>query len=170
MIKKCVLAGSMGAALCLTGCAQIESQWDSFTDWFQPTEAITSLINPYRPDMHQGNLVTKEMVDQLHIGMTQLQVQFLLGVPLLRDMFHQNRWDYVYYMNPRFGDIERRRLTVYFDETGRLSRYEFNPLPNETQADQMILGNDEVFQGDESQMTVIDSEKKAQEDVEQNAL
>lgn len=170
MIKKCVLAGSMGAALCLTGCAQIESQWDSFTDWFQPTEAITSLINPYRPDMHQGNLVTKEMVDQLHIGMTQLQVQFLLGVPLLRDMFHQNRWDYVYYMNPRFGDIERRRLTVYFDETGRLSRYEFNLLPNETQADQMILGNDEVFQGDESQMTVIDSEKKAQEDVEQNAL
>ena len=170
MIKKCVLAGSMGAALCLTGCAQIESQWDSFTDWFQPTEAITSLINPYRPDMHQGNLVTKEMVDQLHIGMTQLQVQFLLGVPLLRDMFHQNRWDYVYYMNPRFGHIERRRLTLYFAETGRLSRYEFNPLPNETQADQMILGNDEVFQGDESQMTVIDSEKKAQEDVEQNAL
>ena len=55
----------------------------------------------------------------------------LLGVPLVRDMFHQNRWDYVYYMNPRFGDIERRRLTVYFDETGRLSRYEFNPLPNE---------------------------------------
>ena len=94
MIKKCVLAGSMGAALCLTGCAQIESQWDSFTDWFQPTEAITSLINPYRPDMHQGNLVTKEMVDQLHSGLRPLQVQCLRGVPLLRDLWHQIRWDY----------------------------------------------------------------------------
>ena len=169
MIKKCVFVGSAGAALLLTGCAQVESQWDVFTDWFQPTEAITSVINPYRPDMHQGNLVTKEMVDQLHLGMTQLQVQFLLGIPLLRDMFHQNRWDYVYYMNPRFGDVQRRRLTLFFDDTGRLARYEFNPLPSETEADQMILGNDEVFQDDESQMTVVDPEQKAQDDIEQNA-
>ena len=99
MYKKCLLAGAFSATLVLGGCAQIESQWNDFNEWFQPTEAISSVIKPYRPDTHQGNLVTKEMVDQLHLGMTQLQVQFLLGVPLLRDMFHQNRWDYLYYMN-----------------------------------------------------------------------
>ena len=96
MYKKCFLTGALASMLVLSGCAQVESQWNAFNEWFQPTEAITSVINPYRPDTHQGNLVTKEMVDQLHLGMTQLQVQFLLGVPLLRDMFHQNRWDYLY--------------------------------------------------------------------------
>ena len=169
MYKKCLLAGAVSATLVLSGCAQVESQWNAFNEWFQPTEAISSVIKPYRPDTHQGNLVTKEMVDQLHLGMTQLQVQFLLGVPLLRDMFHQNRWDYLYYTNPRFGDPETRRLTVYFDEEGRLTRYEFTPMPEETQADQMILGNKEAFTADNSNLTIIDQAQKAAEDVEKNA-
>lgn len=170
MYKKCLLMGTLAASLTLSGCAQMESQWNAFNEWFQPTEAISSVIKPYRPDTHQGNLVTKEMVDQLHLGMTQLQVQFLLGVPLLRDMFHQNRWDYLYYVNPRFGDPESRRLTIYFDEEGRLVRYEFTPMPDETQADQMILGDKEAFKNDNSQLTVVDQAQKAAEDVEQNAL
>ncbi len=169
MYKKCLLAGAFSATLVLGGCAQIESQWNDFNEWFQPTEAISSVIKPYRPDTHQGNLVTKEMVDQLHLGMTQLQVQFLLGVPLLRDMFHQNRWDYLYYTNPRFGDPETRRLTLYFDDEGRLTRYEYTPMPEETQADQMILGNKEAFTADNSNLTVVDQAQKAAEDVEQNA-
>ena len=77
MYKKCMLTGALAATLVLSGCAQVQSQWDAFNEWFQPSEAITSVIKPYRPDTHQGNLVTKEMVDQLHLGMTQLQVQFL---------------------------------------------------------------------------------------------
>lgn len=170
MYKKCLLTGALVATLALSGCAQVKSQWDAFNEWFQPSEAITSVINPYRPDTHQGNLVTKEMVDQLHLGMTQLQVQFLLGVPLLRDMFHQNRWDYLYYINPRFGDPETRRLTVYFDDSGRLTRYEFTPMPEETQADQMILGDKEAFTPNNNEITVVDQAQKAQEDVEQNAL
>lgn len=109
------------------------------------------------------------MVDQLHLGMTQLQVQFLLGVPLLRDLFHQNRWDYLYYVNPRFGDPQTRRLTIYFDDSGRLTRYEFTPMPEETQADQMILGDEEAFTPGNSDLTVVDQAQKAQEDVEQNA-
>ena len=169
MYRKCLLTGALASALALSGCAQMESQWDAFNEWFQPTKALTSVINPYRPDTHQGNLITKEMIDQLHLGMTQMQVQFLLGVPLLRDMFHQNRWDYLYYVNPRFGDPETRRLTVYFDDTGRLSRYEFTPMPDETQADHMILGAKEAFKADNSQLTVVDQTQKAMEDVEQNA-
>ena len=118
MYKKCMLTGAPCCHARIVWCAQVQSQWDAFNEWFQPSEAITSVIKPYRPDTHQGNLVTKEMVDQLHLGMTQLQVQFLLGVPLLRDLFHQNRWDYLYYVNPRFGDPQTRRLTVYFDDSG----------------------------------------------------
>ncbi|MCI5896815.1 MAG: outer membrane protein assembly factor BamE [Candidatus Aphodousia sp.] len=169
MYKKFILTGALCGALALSGCAQMKSQWDSFSEWWQPTEAITSVIKPYRPTTHQGNLITKEMVEQLHLGMTQQQVQFLLGVPLLRDMFHQNRWDYVYYMNPRFGDPEHRRLTVYFDDAGRLSRYEFTPMPEETLADQIILGTEKEFHAEKNDLTVVDYETEAQEDVQQAA-
>ena len=43
------------------------------------------------------------------------------------------------------AEYNQKYLTVYFDDTGRLSRYEFTPMPDETQADQMILGDKEAF-------------------------
>lgn len=95
----------------------------------------------YRPDVHQGNLITSEMISQLENGMTQAQVQFLLGEPLIRSALHQNRWDYTYYKNPRRGDIEMRHVAVFFDEDGRLVRVEHDPLPTEQEADQTILNS-----------------------------
>ncbi len=94
----------------------------------------------YRPDVHQGNLITSEMISQLETGMTQAQVQFMLGEPLIRSALHQNRWDYTYYMNPRRGTIELRHVTVIFDDEGRLSKVEHDPLPSEKEADEAILG------------------------------
>lgn len=94
----------------------------------------------YRPDVHQGNLITSEMIAQLETGMTQAQVQFMLGEPLIRSALHQNRWDYTYYMNPRRGTIELRHVTVIFDEEGRLTKVEHDPLPSEKEADEAILG------------------------------
>lgn len=108
MLKKCILATSSVAILSLTGCSSFNFSMPSM-DWLSLPEGITDFVEPYRPDVHQGNLVTNEQVEQLHVGMTQMQVQFLLGVPLLRDMFHQNRWDYVYYVNPRGGESQKRR-------------------------------------------------------------
>ena len=55
---------------------------------------IPGTLRPYRPDVQQGNVVTKDMVDQLRPGMTRDQVRFLLGTPMLTDVFHQDRWDY----------------------------------------------------------------------------
>lgn len=170
MLKKTFLVSTLSVVVFgLSGCSTIEEQWNAFDQWWQPGKTITSVINPYRPDMQQGNLVTKEMVEQLHLGMTKLQVQFLLGVPLLRDMFHQDRWDYVYYLNPRFGQPEHRRLTVFFDAEGRLQKYEFTPMPDETLADQIILDKDgATFQGS-SELTVVDRELQTQQDIEQSA-
>lgn len=93
----------------------------------------------YRPDVPQGNLVTKEMVDELEVGMTSAQVQFLLGEPLIRSQFHLNRWDYTYYMNPLKGDIQIRHVTVHFDDSNRLVRIDHGQLPTEQQADRLIL-------------------------------
>ena len=60
---------------------------------------IPGWLKPYTPDVHQGNVVTSEMVDALHEGMTKNQVIFLLGTPALRNLFHKEQWNYVYSLN-----------------------------------------------------------------------
>jgi outer membrane protein assembly factor BamE len=49
----------------------------------------------------------------------------LLGTPTVADTFHQERWDYPYYLKRgRSRNIDRRWLVVYFDgdEVVRLDR------------------------------------------------
>ena len=50
----------------------------------------------YRMDIQQGNLLDREQVDQVEVGMTRSQVRFLLGTPMVIDSFNADRWDYVY--------------------------------------------------------------------------
>ena len=78
-------------------------------------------VQPYRIDIRQGNVVTQEMIGQLKPGLTKDQVKFILGSPLVADMFHSDRWDYVYHYQPGKGALQQRRLTVIFDGE-RLSR------------------------------------------------
>ena len=77
---------------------------------------VTEKLRPYKLDIRQGNLVTQEMISQLKKGMTRDQVRFALGTPLLTDVFHADRWDYVYRFQPGYGDIEERVITVHFDK------------------------------------------------------
>jgi outer membrane protein assembly factor BamE len=82
------------------------------------------VLSVYRMEIQQGNYVTQEMVSKLQAGMTRDQVRFVLGTPLLVDIFHDNRWDYVY-RRQRSGsrEVEERRLSVFFDND-RLVRIE----------------------------------------------
>jgi len=72
-------------------------------------------LAPYRMDIQQGNFVSQEMVAQLRRGMTKDQVRFLLGTPLVTDIFHADRWDYVYLLDKPGQDLKRRRLAVFFE-------------------------------------------------------
>ena len=94
----------VAAALSLAGCG-------SFTSW----------LDAYTIDIQQGNYVSREMVSQLKPGMSKDQVRFVLGSPLLTDVFHADRWDYVYYHKPPGGKIEERKLAVFFKD-GKLER------------------------------------------------
>ena len=79
----------------------------------------------YRSDIQQGNLLDDEVIDQVELGMTRSQVQFLLGTPMIADSFHQDRWDYTYYFRRgRSRNIEQRWFIVYFedDEVVRINR------------------------------------------------
>ncbi|MGX2040649.1 outer membrane protein assembly factor BamE [Methylocaldum sp. MU1018] len=70
----------------------------------------------YRLDIHQGNIVSQEMVDQLRPGMTKRQVAFVMGAPLIVDPFHDDRWDYVYSNEPGGEPRMQRRITLVFDK------------------------------------------------------
>jgi outer membrane protein assembly factor BamE len=78
-------------------------------------------ITPYRMEIQQGNFVSQEMVSQLKPGMTKEQVRFILGTPMVTDIFHSDRWDYVYWRETSDGRREQRKLTVLF-ENGQLAR------------------------------------------------
>lgn len=113
----------------LTGCESIRS-------WTPP------LIQPYRPDVQQGNVVTREMVEQLREGMTRDQVRFLLGSPMLVSVFHGDRWDYVYHLRRGKGaQTSTRRLTILFKDS-RLASFKADEMPPEALADNLILGRD----------------------------
>ena len=80
-------------------------------------------ITEYKIDVQQGNVLTQDMVSQLKPGQTKDQVRFLLGTPVLMDMFHNNRWDYVYRMKKgSTGEVEMRKFSTFFDENDRLIR------------------------------------------------
>ena len=77
----------------------------------------------YRIDIQQGNLLEQDAIDQVEIGMTRSQVQFLLGTPMVADAFHANRWDYAYYFRRgRSRDVFKRWFVVHFDEDNRVVR------------------------------------------------
>lgn len=131
------LLGLVIPVFLLSGCSYFPSvqKWASSASEYVPT-----WLTPYRPDVHQGNIITKEMVDNLHEGMTKNQVIFLLGTPALRSVFHQEEWDYIYFFDPRAGKESVRKLIVYFNEDGRVDRIESDKMPDETEADLIILG------------------------------
>ena len=82
---------------------------------------LPGFMQPYRIDIQQGNFVSQEVVSKLQPGMTREQVRALLGTPLLVDIFHADRWDYVYMFDRRGQPRELRNLSVFFED-GRLAR------------------------------------------------
>jgi outer membrane protein assembly factor BamE len=87
-------------------------------------------ITPYRMVIQQGNFISQEMVSQLKPGMTREQVRFVLGTPLVTDIFHADRWDYVYYRELANGKRDQRNLSVVF-EKDRLARVIGDLMPAE---------------------------------------
>ena len=87
-------------------------------------------ITPYRMVIQQGNFISQEMVAQLKPGMTKEQVRFVLGTPLVTDIFHAERWDYVFFRETPNGKREQRNLSVVF-ENGKLARVLGDLLPSD---------------------------------------
>lgn len=85
-------------------------------------------FSPHRMVIQQGNYVTEDAVARVKPGMTRSQVRFLLGTPLLNDIFHADRWDYPYRIERQGQPAEEKRLTVFFDKD-TVTRVEGNAFP-----------------------------------------
>ena len=117
------IAGSSCAgftvALVLAGCAS-----DAAIQSYVP-----QIVTPYRIDIQQGNFITQEMVEKLAVGQTRDQVRFILGTPLLVDIFRVDRWDYVFRFSKGWNEPERRKLVVYFNPEGRVVKWQADVPP-----------------------------------------
>jgi len=90
-------------------------------------QAIPTL-RPYKMDIQQGNVVTREMLARLQPGMTRSQVRFALGTPMIVDPFRADRWDYVYFLSKGGEMTEQRRIVVVFKDD-KLVRVEDDVVP-----------------------------------------
>jgi outer membrane protein assembly factor BamE len=97
------------------------------------------IFSPYRPDIQQGNFVSAEMLSQLKVGQTREQVRFLLGTPLLMDMFHGDRWDFPFYLARGNGELTTSRVTIFF-KGDVVERFEGGNLPTEREYIARIAG------------------------------
>tara|TARA_B110000459_G_C16460982_1_gene425178 strand:+ start:318 stop:821 length:504 start_codon:yes stop_codon:yes gene_type:complete len=120
-IKPMVMAGLACLALALSACGNIGS---------------LDFPGVYKIGIPQGNIITQEMVDQLRPGMTKRQVIFVMGTPLVRDPFNQNRWDYIYSYQPGGGERGQERISVFFEDDA-LNRFAGDFSPTEDPIDDL---------------------------------
>ena len=110
----------VAASVVLAGCALREGVKDSENFFRKVFDKDTYAM--YRPDIQQGNAISPAQFQRLQIGMTKEQVRYLLGSPVTHNVFHENRWDYYYYLITGAGKREYNRVTLFFEDE-RLSRY-----------------------------------------------
>lgn len=70
----------------------------------------------YRIAIFQGNFIDQKQVDQVKVGLTRKQIQFLLGSPLVEDTFNPDTWIYHYQVRQANGKVSDKRLEIYFKD------------------------------------------------------
>ena len=75
----------------------------------------------YKVVISQGNLVDQEMIDKLEVGMTESQVKFVMGTPLISDTFYPNRWDYFTSVTQGETIYTNQKITLLFEENKLVS-------------------------------------------------
>ncbi len=70
----------------------------------------------HRMEIPQGNVVTKDMVEKLEPGLTKRQVTYIMGSPMLVDVFNQEQWVYLYSFEPSSGKRVQRQLSLGFED------------------------------------------------------
>ena len=98
----------------------------------QSSDNLLGFITPYRLEVVQGNVVTKELAALVKPGMTRAEVRNILGSPILTDIFHADRWDYPFTIR-RQGTAPQQRLVVLTFDGDVLKTIAAPDLPTESE-------------------------------------
>lgn len=98
----------------------------------------------YKVDIQQGNVVTQAMLDQLELFMPAKKVRFIMGTPLIVDVFHQRRWDYLYSFQAGREERVQRHIALFFDDKDRLIKLTGDITVGTRRTQQHHLPHDEV--------------------------
>jgi outer membrane protein assembly factor BamE len=109
MTQKLPILLTISASLALSGCASK----DGAPQYRE--SALSRLPFVYQMTIQQGNIITEDMIDRLEPGMTRNQVRYLLGTPMLVDIFHEDRWYYTYTIRRAHQEMEKKPLVIHFD-------------------------------------------------------
>ncbi len=121
--RSCVHLTLLAALLLgLTACSSVQNSGKS----------VVSAVQPYRMDMVQGNVVTREQMAVIVPGMPRAAVRDVLGTSLLTSVFHADRWDYVFTLQSQRAQPQGRRVTIFF-KNDVVERVESDELPSEAE-------------------------------------
>jgi outer membrane protein assembly factor BamE len=68
-------------------------------------------------DIPQGNRVDADKLEQLKIGMTRKQVEFLLGKAAINDPYHADKAYYIYYLyKGEEQQSEEKTMTLTYND------------------------------------------------------
>jgi outer membrane protein assembly factor BamE len=79
------------------------------------SNGLTAVVTPYRVEVVQGNVITREQIAGIKPGLPHSRVRDLLGSPLLADPFHAQRWDYVFVIRRPGTEPQQRSVVILFD-------------------------------------------------------
>tara|TARA_R110002072_G_C7976868_1_gene535605 strand:+ start:17627 stop:17974 length:348 start_codon:yes stop_codon:yes gene_type:complete len=68
----------------------------------------------FKINVQQGNIITQEMLDTLKPGMTQKQVHFVLGKPVVENLFDDSLENYVYTYQKAGGEIQQQSIKIFY--------------------------------------------------------
>ncbi|MDN3918803.1 outer membrane protein assembly factor BamE [Roseateles violae] len=123
------LPGLLALCAALSACSGTSSQ----PELAKSGDTVLGFVRPYRVEVVQGNVLTKELVSRVKPGMSRAQVRDLLGSPLLTDMFHDNRWDYSFAIRRQGAPYQQRRVVAWFDGDQLKSLEVPDDLPSENE-------------------------------------
>jgi len=113
----------MGSMLFLSGaCSSLDKAGSS----------VKGAVEPYRMEIVQGNVVSREQIAALPKGASRGQVVAVLGTPLLTSVFHADRWVYTFSLTRQGKPSQLRHVTVFF-KNDQVERIDADELPSESE-------------------------------------
>lgn len=73
------------------------------------------LLSFARTHTQQGNILSKEKMQNIKLGMHKTDVAIALGTSLITPTFQKNRWDYAFTWQKGEGPVIIKRVELYFE-------------------------------------------------------